>query len=88
MAAAENSGRNTICSIFQYFTDGPSFGPCFRLMFSGPRTRVRAMRRAKELLKQIEPQKGARTDLQPTDGGDSKLMQSLRSGHFDHSYHW
>lgn len=40
------------------------------------RIRARAMRRAGELLKQIEPQKGARTDLQPTDGGDSKLMRS------------
>lgn len=40
------------------------------------RIRARAMRRAGELLKQIEPQKGARTDLQPTDGGDSRLMRS------------
>lgn len=39
------------------------------------RIRARAMRRAGELLKQIEPQRGARTDLQPTDGGDSKLMR-------------
>lgn len=40
------------------------------------RIRARAIRRAGELIKQIEPQKGARTDLQPADGGDSKLMRS------------
>lgn len=43
---------------------------------SGAQVRDCTIRRAGELLKQIEPQKGARTDLQPTDGGDSKLTRT------------
>lgn len=38
--------------------------------------RDRAIRRAGELLKQIPPQKGKRTDLEPTDGDDTRLTRS------------
>lgn len=41
-----------------------------------PRIRHRAVRRAGELLKQIEPQQGARTDIEPTDAADSKLTRT------------
>lgn len=40
------------------------------------RVRDRAIRRAGELLKQIEPQPGKRTDVAPTDGADSRLTRS------------
>jgi len=40
------------------------------------RIRARAIRRAGELLKQIEPQQGARNDLEPRDGGAPKLTRS------------
>lgn len=39
------------------------------------RIRARAIRRAGELLKQIEPQSGARTDLQPNVGADTRLTR-------------
>lgn len=46
------------------------------LMKMATRIRDRAIRRAGELLKQIEPQQGTRTDLQPTGGTDSKLTRT------------
>jgi hypothetical protein len=45
------------------------------------RIQSRAMRRAGELLKQIEPAYGARTDLQPQDGGDPRLTRESAGAH-------
>ena len=39
------------------------------------RIRARAIRRAGELLKQVEPQRGARTDMEPSAGGDTRLTR-------------
>ena len=39
------------------------------------RIRARAIRRAGEILKQVEPQSGARTDLQPNVGTDTRLTR-------------
>jgi hypothetical protein len=45
------------------------------LMKMATRIRDRAIRRAGELLKQIPPQRGKRTDKEPAAGGDSKLSR-------------
>lgn len=45
------------------------------LMKMATRIRARAVRRAGELLKQIEPANGARTDLQPSADGDTRLTR-------------
>lgn len=42
------------------------------------RIRARAIRRAGELLKQIEPQRGARTDLEPSMGGHTRSDAASR----------
>ena len=46
------------------------------MMKMAVRIRDRAIRRAGELLKQIEPQSGKRTDIEPSDGGDSRLTRT------------
>lgn len=46
------------------------------LMKMATRIRDRAIRRAGELLKQIEPQQGKRTDVEPTDATDSRLTRT------------
>ena len=45
------------------------------LMKMATRIRDRAIRRAGELLKQIEPASGTRTDLQPSAAGDTRLTR-------------
>lgn len=45
------------------------------LMKMATRIRARAVRRAGELLKQIEPAGGTRTDLQPSADGDTRLTR-------------
>lgn len=44
------------------------------------RIRDRAIRRAEELLEQIEPQPGRRTDIEPSGGAPTRLEMAKHAG--------